>query len=41
MGKLLVIITFVSAFAAASARAQQVDRAVLAFGSTGPNLTPF
>ncbi len=41
MGKLLMMLMMVLAFAADSADAQKLDRAVLAFGSTGPNLTPF
>jgi ABC-type nitrate/sulfonate/bicarbonate transport system substrate-binding protein len=41
MGKLLMMLMMVLAFAADSADAQKFDRAVLAFGSTGPNLTPF
>ena len=41
MRKLLPIVTLVLGFLAGSANAQKVERAVLAFGSTGPNLTPF
>jgi hypothetical protein len=40
VGKVITIIAL-NALLAASASAQKVERAVLAFGSTGPNLTPF
>jgi NitT/TauT family transport system substrate-binding protein len=41
MLKILSIVTLVLGFLAGSANAQKLERAVLAFGSTGPNLTPF
>jgi NitT/TauT family transport system substrate-binding protein len=41
MRKLLAIVTIALGFFAGSANAQKPERAVLAFGSTGPNLTPF
>src|SRR4026208_1596147 len=41
MRKLLCIVALVLGFLAGSANAQKFERAVLAFGSTGPNLTPF
>jgi ABC-type nitrate/sulfonate/bicarbonate transport system substrate-binding protein len=39
--KVIAIIIPLIALLAGSANAQKVERAVLAFGSTGPNLTPF
>jgi NitT/TauT family transport system substrate-binding protein len=41
MMKVLSIVTLLLGFLAGSANAQKLERAVLAFGSTGPNLTPF
>ena len=41
MAKLVAIIILALGFLAGSADAQKLERAVLAFGSTGPNLTPF
>jgi ABC-type nitrate/sulfonate/bicarbonate transport system substrate-binding protein len=41
MRKLIVIIIVSISLLSGSAQAQRLERAVLAFGSTGPNLTPF
>ena len=41
MGKWVAMVSFVLCALSAPAHAQKFDRAVLAFGSTGPNLTPF
>lgn len=41
MLRLFSILILVFALSVGSAQAQKLDRAVLAFGSTGPNLTPF
>jgi sulfonate transport system substrate-binding protein len=41
MRKIIVIIIVSISLLSGSAQAQRLERAVLAFGSTGPNLTPF
>lgn len=41
MCKTMAILVVLVCLGASSAGAQKLERAVLAFGSTGPNLTPF
>jgi NitT/TauT family transport system substrate-binding protein len=40
-GRASLVLTFIFLMLSAGVRAQRIERAVLAFGSTGPNLTPF